>query len=443
VTEIMGDHRDGANGPFDGQDGQDGQAGQDGQDGPADPGEWLVVRRGVLDRGEAAWLDVLARFDRDMGWALDGQTSCVGWLVWATGMSRGTAFEKVRVAHQLWRRPVVAEAFAAGEISYSAVRAITRLVNPDPDVDAALVGLAKAGTVRDLERAVRHYQLCADQDLPPDVRRLERRGLQLRSGWGGLGTAEIVLDEAELAEFDVVLRAFMDNPAVGSIPGAPVDESSRDDCSDSCARPAPGDPVDESSRDESVGAPFEAVPIWRRRVDAFMDLIRAALANLGGRHAGGDDRYLLHIVTGPDGRWAEHLDGTPIHPTTAARLACDASTVTHHHADHGELLDLGRRTRVWNRAQRRAANVRDGGNCRFPGCDRTICDIHHLRPWTAGGPTDLGNGILICTRHHTMLHEGFNASGDANGIVTFTRPDGTELATSAPRRWQPVALVGA
>jgi hypothetical protein len=82
-----------------------------------DDGEWLVVQRGVLDRGEAEWLERLARFDREGLWAADGQLSCVSWLVWRTNLARSTAFEKLRVARELERRPLVAEAFRQGRLS--------------------------------------------------------------------------------------------------------------------------------------------------------------------------------------------------------------------------------------------------------------------------------------------------------------------------------------
>jgi hypothetical protein len=116
----------------------------------------------------------------------------------------------------------------------------------------------------------------------------------------------------------------------------------------------------------------------------------------------------------------EHLDGAPMHPATAARIVCDAS------------IDLGRQTRVWSRAQRRVVTVRDAGRCRFPGCDHHICDVHHLQPWAAGGSTDVANGLLLCGRHHTLVHEGFAATGDANAAVIFTRPDGSELGPTTP-----------
>jgi hypothetical protein len=82
--------------------------------------------------------------------------------------------------------------------------------------------------------------------------------------------------------------------------------------------------------------------------------------------------------------------------------------------------------------------VRDGGTCRFPGCTRTRCDLHHLQPWSAGGTTSLDNGLLLCTRHHTLIHQGYTTTGNADHHVTFHRPNGTPLGTTPPqtRHWR-------
>src|SRR5579884_3161849 len=87
-------------------------------------GPWLVRRRTALDAGEAVWLEALVDFDRAEGWKADGCFSCAGWLITRCRMGRSTAYEKVSVAHELRRRPVIGEALRAGEISYTAARAI-------------------------------------------------------------------------------------------------------------------------------------------------------------------------------------------------------------------------------------------------------------------------------------------------------------------------------
>jgi hypothetical protein len=55
---------------------------------------------------------------------------------------------------------------------------------------------------------------------------------------------------------------------------------------------------------------------------------------------------------------------------------------------------------------RKALKARDG-HCRWPGCERPAswCDGHHLLHWIHGGTTDLNNLVLLCRRHHRMVHE--------------------------------------
>ncbi|MDQ6838494.1 MAG: HNH endonuclease [Actinomycetota bacterium] len=387
-----------------------------------DRGGWLVAHRWEMDRGESSWLEALAVFDRDQGWAADGQLSCVEWLMWRTAMARATAFQKLRIARQLSCRPVVAEAFADGRLSYSAVRAITRIDDVDAGVDAALVDLAVAGTVADVERAVRCYQLHADQHRAPGDA-TERRGLRIIRGYDGTGRVEITLTTLEIEEFAAALQAFLDDHH------RPVESPAED----SAAADPDGSPgrVGESSAEDSAavvvgpGGPG-------RRADAFMDMVGVALAGADGGHAAGADRYLVHLVTHDEG--TDLVDGTPLDTATAARVGCDASQVSHRIGIDGEPLALGRKTRVWSTAQRRAATVRDGGHCRFPGCQRRIADLHHQQPWAAGGSTDLENGFLACPRHHTLLHDGFRTTGNPNNRLNFYRPDSIFIGVTTARR---------
>ena len=94
--------------------------------------------------------------------------------------------------------------------------------------------------------------------------------------------------------------------------------------------------------------------------------------------------------------------------------------------DTGAVLNMGRRTRLFTRTQRRALVYRDRG-CVFPGCDHParFCDAHHIHPWEHGGLTDLINGVLLCRRHHTLVHHGWDLTRDpTTGIITVTSPDG-------------------
>jgi hypothetical protein len=103
-------------------------------------------------------------------------------------------------------------------------------------------------------------------------------------------------------------------------------------------------------------------------------------------------------------------------------------------AGRSEPLDVGRRTPVVPPAMRRAVIVRDR-HCRFPGCDRphTWCDAHHVVHWADGGPTAVPNLVLLCRRHHRLVHErgGFRLEL-LDGRPVFRRRDGSLLEDRAP-----------
>ncbi|HET7131709.1 MAG TPA: DUF222 domain-containing protein [Gammaproteobacteria bacterium] len=111
---------------------------------------------------------------------------------------------------------------------------------------------------------------------------------------------------------------------------------------------------------------------------------------------------------------------------TVRRLTCDCSMVRVVENERGTPLDVGRKRRTIPTSLRRALWSRDRG-CIFPGCSRVhYVDGHHLRHWIDGGPTSLPNTMLLCTHHHTLLHEGgFTVERDErSGRHCFRRPDG-------------------
>jgi hypothetical protein len=124
----------------------------------------------------------------------------------------------------------------------------------------------------------------------------------------------------------------------------------------------------------------------------------------------------------------------PASVDAARRLACDASVTRVVLGAPSEPLDVGRRTAVVPVALRRAVVVRDR-RCRFPGCDRPHdwCDAHHVVHWADGGPTALANLLLLCRRHHRLIHArgGFRLSLE-DGRPVFRRPDGTLIDDRAP-----------
>ncbi|MFT4764536.1 MAG: hypothetical protein ACI9OH_001631, partial [Oleispira sp.] len=75
--------------------------------------------------------------------------------------------------------------------------------------------------------------------------------------------------------------------------------------------------------------------------------------------------------------------------------------------DVGNVLNIGRRSRVIPAAMSRALSIRDGGCCQFPGCcESRYVEGHHVKHWADGGETKLDNLVTLCRYHHRELHRG-------------------------------------
>jgi len=99
-------------------------------------------------------------------------------------------------------------------------------------------------------------------------------------------------------------------------------------------------------------------------------------------------------------------------------------------------LDLGRTTRLANRAQRRALRALYS-TCAIPGCEVRYdrCKVHHVEWWRHGGRTDLDNLLPVCTKHHTKIHDGgWVVELGASRELTIRFPDGTIHNTGPPSR---------
>jgi Domain of unknown function (DUF222)/HNH endonuclease len=186
-----------------------------------------------------------------------------------------------------------------------------------------------------------------------------------------------------------------------------------------------------------------------RRADALADICRNLLdhqhTRRGGRHRPhlnltlDIDRYRTLRTTG-----AASVDGTRLDRPSTDRLLCDAAL--HRVLSHGRsaILDYGTATRTIPAPLYNTLTIRDR-HCRFPGCDRptTWCEGHHIQPWQAGGPTRLGNLVLLCTRHHHLLHSpGWHAKLLPDATLETTDPTG-HVRTSHPpatRRAPPLPL---
>ena len=154
------------------------------------------------------------------------------------------------------------------------------------------------------------------------------------------------------------------------------------------------EPHTPSAPGASESGPSAHGPATPVQVSLTATLEQVAAAEDGARLGVG----LAHQHTGGRG---------PVSAWLLARLSCNAGLQRVLLAPAGGVLDLGRRVRLATPSQRRALVARDGG-CVIPGCTAPPegCDVHHLVPWSRGGPTDLANLVLVCPRHHTAVHAG-------------------------------------
>jgi hypothetical protein len=133
----------------------------------------------------------------------------------------------------------------------------------------------------------------------------------------------------------------------------------------------------------------------------------------------------LETLLGLEGAPAAELEfSLPISSKTVERLACDCSVTRILLNSESMVIDVGRAKRVTSGPQRKALNARDV-NCVWRGCDRPAswASGHHLKHWIHGGGSDLENLVLLCYRHHWMVHEGgWQITRSADGLVTTIPP---------------------
>ena len=122
---------------------------------------------------------------------------------------------------------------------------------------------------------------------------------------------------------------------------------------------------------------------------------------------------------------------------TSRRMACDCSIVHWHEGEHGEPLNIGRKTRSIPPAIRRALKRRDHG-CRFPGCTcNRFVDAHHIQHWADGGETSMDNLVLLCRTHHRLVHEaGYGVRQTADMGIVFKLPDGKIIPRGPDTRFR-------
>ncbi|WP_318260937.1 HNH endonuclease signature motif containing protein [Paenarthrobacter ureafaciens] len=124
----------------------------------------------------------------------------------------------------------------------------------------------------------------------------------------------------------------------------------------------------------------------------------------------------------------------PIHASTIRKIACDADILPVLLGTNGQILDIGRTTRIFPPHIRKAIAARDQG-CTFPDCTIPApwCEAHHITYWSQGGTTSTNNGTLLCSHHHHLIHKEQWKITTHQGIPWFTPPPHID-PTQTPQR---------
>jgi 5-methylcytosine-specific restriction endonuclease McrA len=342
-------------------------------------------------------------------------------------MAPGAARERVRVARRLVELPAVREGFSTGRLSYSKVRAITRVATESNEQH--LVDLAGQMTASQLERTVRAYRrVSADEAVEM------QRERYVSIGWDDDGC---LLVKARLSPEDgAVLMAALNRAASDLIQGSREEGVP-------AGTPAeagqPGDLEGHDPADAGVPAetPSETPRPWDRwgahLADALVAMAETVVAD-GLRLGSGVGRHkmIVHVdaatlAAGDDG-WAHLDDGTALSADAARRLGCNSSIIFVLEGPDGTVINTSPQSPTVPAALARAVRIRDGG-CVFPGCTSKVwVDVHHIHFRAHGGGHSAANLATLCRAHHRLIHEGgFTVTATAPGRFVFRRPDGTEV----------------
>ena len=320
-----------------------------------------------------------------------------------------------RALEHRWHR--VADAFAGGAVNEEQAQVIVEALDAVPaslgselaeKAETHLVELAAHHGPAELKRLGRHILDVVAPEIADeeDKRRLEaeeqaarrRTSLQFRTRSDGTADISIRVPQHVADRLKVYLESY------------------------TAPRHRDAAPLTETSPEGEV----ERLPHRRRLGEAFCALLERMPSRLLPRH-GGTATTVVVTVDKDDlisglGR-ATLASGHDISINEARRLACNAGLMPAVLDGDSVPLDLGRKQRLYEDAQRVAMILRDQ-RCRADGCDipAAWCEGHHKLPWGHLGRTDLKDGVLLCPWHHHRAHDDRYATAYlANGDVRFNR----------------------
>ena len=362
----------------------------------------LVEAMARHERQAAALALAVAHVNHTGRWADDGSVTMRAWLRSACRMSDQEAAAWVRQGRMLDRCERVAEAGLDGRLSASQLRELARLHRPK------------------YESLMREHQSMLVEQLGPLDAEATAVACTL---WRQ--RADAVLDEHEPPlepKRHLTISRAADGAALGRF--------TLDDAAATELEKALGNARTWEGSDDLR-------TLAERNADALFDI--AAFFNKN-HESSGTPRHLPHLSLSMNG---STLADTPeamnddeqrvVSPSCVDTHLCDCTMHTILRSASGAPLSFGRSRYTVPRSLFRQVAARDGG-CRFPGCNRPVrfCDAHHIRYWRHGGTTDYGNLVLLCSRHHHLVHQ--------QQLVLTLEPEGellVEWRTGSHRRSEP------
>lgn len=333
----------------------------------------MVHLRHQCDRLEVEFSKLASEFAASDEYVASGSVSPIHWIRHNCRMGSGAAADRVAVGDQMAGMPLSVDAVESGDIGFAHLTLIARTASAVEEAgserridEAKLLEKARDLSVGRFRNFCSHARHMADVAayVAGEISAVEARFFEMKLGEHGLYSLRGTLD----GEGGATLRAALEPLA---------------------RRSGQGD-------DRNRG---------RRLADALIEL---------GAQAGGGVRAHLQVTTSLEtllqraGAPAADLEhALPISARAMERLACDCNVTRILLNADSCVIDVGHSRRTISGPTRKALNARDKG-CRWPGCDRpaTWTSGHHIVFWTRGGPTDLPNLVLLCYRHHWMVHEG-------------------------------------
>ena len=371
-------------------------------------GAELVQLRHAIDLVEVEFAKLSGRFAETTEWDDGGFFSPIHWVRVNCHLGGGAAADRIAVGEQLVALPVSAAALEEGGIGFSHLALIARtseavVDGPCPIDEGRLLRKALELTVSQFRKACQHERHAADPNGFADE---ERQAAEERK-----------LTMSSFEDGGLFLKGVFDSAGGAAIRNAlePLARKSGKD--------------DERPREQ-------------RLADALVELAGHGLDSVVIPDRGSQRAHLqvttsLETLLGRVGAPAADLElSLPISAKCVERLACDCNVTRVLLDADSMVIDVGRDKRLVAGPRRKALNHRDR-HCRWPGCDRPAswCQGHHLKHWIVGGSSDLDNLVLLCHRHHWMVHEGrWQIVKQQDGYTTIPPPYRIDEWARAPGR---------